>query len=81
MNGVNFGAKPKHPDRYPAVSSELWFEFAEQLPEITINRIWNTEPNCFRNSAPVNGQSTTETYAKCNGRKTTKQRIRLVAPI
>lgn len=37
VNGVNFGAKPKHPDRYPAVSSELWFEFAEQLPEITIN--------------------------------------------
>ena len=37
VNGVNFGAKPKHPDRYPAVSSELWFEFAEQLSEITIN--------------------------------------------
>lgn len=35
--GVNFGAKAKQADKYPSVASELWFDFAEQLPYMTIN--------------------------------------------
>lgn len=35
--GVNFGAKPKHPELYPTTVSEMWFEYATQLPTTTIN--------------------------------------------
>lgn len=37
VSGINFGAKPKRPDLYPNVASELWFDFASQLTGITIN--------------------------------------------
>ena len=38
VSGINYGAKAKEPSKYPGVSDELWFDFAEQLPHITINK-------------------------------------------
>lgn len=34
---VNYAQKPKQPNLYPKTSDELWFDFANQLPQISIN--------------------------------------------
>lgn len=34
--GINYAATPKQRDKYPNIASELWFDFAELLPSLTI---------------------------------------------
>lgn len=37
VTGINYAGRAKRPDLYPNIASELWFDFAERLPSITIN--------------------------------------------
>lgn len=37
VRGINYAQSAKRPDLYPNVASELWFDFADQLGEITIS--------------------------------------------
>lgn len=34
--GINYAGKPKNP-RFPNIASELWFDFANMLPQLSIN--------------------------------------------
>lgn len=38
IQGINFAGKPKRPDTYPNIASELWFDFATQLPQLHFAR-------------------------------------------
>lgn len=37
VRGINYAAQAKQPNLYPNVASELWFDFASQLPKLSIN--------------------------------------------
>lgn len=47
VSGINFGGKAKRADLYPNVASELWFDFAAQVPGITIKKDLRHGPELF----------------------------------
>lgn len=45
---INFAGQAKNPNKYPNIASELWFEFATQANQITINPNIQTIPELLQ---------------------------------
>lgn len=80
VRGVNFAGRARNPRLYPNIASELWFDFADMLPTLSISRDLSEWPSLVQELTTRTWQINSKNQRQVESKQHWKDRNTLGSP-